>query len=119
MIWENVADLQAGTSVDVSYQFLADDPDFIVGNTVTNSAGAYVNTDARLVPDFDPLTGVATGDFTGSDTDTATTQLVPFTVQKREPSQEDELLRGVHDHKTVYTTHGHQQLGQRHERLPD
>ncbi len=103
LIWENVADLQAGTSVDVSYEFLADDPDFIVGNTITNSAGAYVNTDARLVPDFDPLTGAATGDYTGSDTDSVTTQLVPFTVQKREPSQEDELLRGVHDHKTVYT----------------
>ncbi len=103
LIWENVADLQAGTSVDVSYEFLADDPDFIVGNAITNSAGAYVNTDARLVPDFDPLTGAATGDFTGSDTDSATTRLVPFTVQKREPSQENELLRGVHDNKTVYT----------------
>ena len=103
LIWENVADLQAGTSVQVAYQFLADDPDYIVGNTITNSAGAYVNTDARLVPDFDPLTGAATGDFTGSDTATATTRLVPFTLRKSEPSQEQELLRGVHDHKSVYT----------------
>ncbi len=103
MIWENVADLQAGTTVEVSYQFLADNPDFIVGNTITNSAGAYVNTNPRLVPDFDPLTGAATGDFTGFDTDSATTRLVPFTVEKREPSQENELLRGVHNNKTVYT----------------
>jgi fimbrial isopeptide formation D2 family protein/uncharacterized repeat protein (TIGR01451 family) len=103
LIWENVADLQAGTTVSVSYSFLADNPDYVVGDTVTNDAGAYVNTDPRLVPDFDPLTGAATGDFTGFGTGSTTTQLVPFTLDKSEGNTEAELLRGVHDHKTVHT----------------
>ncbi len=103
LIWENVADLQAGTSFSVSYEFLAGPGAYAVGDSVANSAGAYVNTDPRLVPDFDPATGAATGDFTGSDTTTAATDLVPFVLGKSEPARDAELLRGVHDHQTLYT----------------
>ncbi len=103
LVWENVADLQAGTTYSVTYEFTASSGSYVVGDTVANSAGAYVNTDPRFVPDFDAVTGVATGDFTGSATDTATTELVPFIIEKSEPNAEAELLRGVHDHQTVYT----------------
>jgi fimbrial isopeptide formation D2 family protein/uncharacterized repeat protein (TIGR01451 family) len=103
MIWENVSDLQAGTTQSVTYTFLAPSPTFHIGSTVTDAAGAYVNTDPRYVPDFDAVTGDATTDVTGSATGSATTLLTPFRITKQEPSPEGELLRGVHDHKTVYT----------------
>jgi fimbrial isopeptide formation D2 family protein/uncharacterized repeat protein (TIGR01451 family) len=97
LIWENVADLQAGTTVSVAYEFVAANPNYVVGDSVANSAGAYVSTNPRVVPDFDPTTGAATGDFTGSATSSATTTLIPYTLAKAEPSTESELLRGVHD----------------------
>jgi fimbrial isopeptide formation D2 family protein/uncharacterized repeat protein (TIGR01451 family) len=103
LIWENVADLQTGTTFSISYEFTAGPGTYDVGDTIDNTAGAFVNTDPRLVPDFDPATGEATGDFTGFDTAGATTELVPFLLAKAEPNAEDELLRGVHDHQTVYT----------------
>lgn len=102
MIWENVSDLQAGTTQSVSYSFIAPSPTFQIGNTVTDNAGAYVNSDARYVPDFD-VSGSATTDVTGSATGSASTLLIPFRITKHEPSPESELLRGVHRHKTVYT----------------
>lgn len=103
MIWENVSDLQAGTTQSISYTFLAPSPTFHIGDTVTDAAGAYVNTDARYVPDFDAITGNSTTDATGSATASSSTLLIPFRITKSEPSPEGELLRGVHDHKTVYT----------------
>lgn len=103
IIWENVADLQAGTTESITYSFLATTPTFVIGNTLTDAAGAYVNTDPRFVPDFDPVSGDATTDVSGSDTDAASTTLMPFEITTSEPSPEAELLRGVHDHKTVYT----------------
>jgi fimbrial isopeptide formation D2 family protein/uncharacterized repeat protein (TIGR01451 family) len=103
LIWENVADLQTGTTESLTYSFVAPTPTFAIGNVVSDDAGAYVNTDARFVPDFDPVTGDPTTDVTGFDTATASTTLVPFEITKAEPSPEAELLRGVHDHKTVYT----------------
>lgn len=103
LIWENVADLLAGATVEITYRFLADDPDFVVGDTITNNAGAYVSTSPVTIPDFDPITGEATGDFTGFDTASDTTELIPFQITKTEPSQEGELLRGAHDHPTTYT----------------
>jgi large repetitive protein len=103
LIWENVADLQAGTTYSVSYEFTAGSGTYDVGDTVVNSAGAYVSADPRFVPDFDPVSGEATGDFDGWANDSATTELVPFILEKSEPNAEAELLRGVHDHQTVYT----------------
>ncbi len=54
------------------------------------------------MPKFD-ATGAATGGFTQSAADSATTTITAITVEKSEPSPEGELLRGVHDHTTVYT----------------
>ncbi len=103
LIWENVADSIAGTTVSVSFSANHATGTYDVGNSFVVSAGAYVNTDPRTVPDFDPASGVPTGDFTGSDTDSTSTTLLPFEVTKSEPNTEAELLRGVHDHQTVYT----------------
>ena len=67
LIWENVADLQAGTTESITYTFLAPDPAFDIGDVVTDSAGAYVNIDPHFVPDFHATTGDATTDVSGFD----------------------------------------------------
>ncbi len=104
VIWQNVSDLLAGTTSSVSYEMAYTTPAKLVGNVLTNSAGAYVNSDERTVPKFDQVTGVADNtSYNGSGTASASTTLVPFKVDKTEPSPEAELLRGIHDHKTVYT----------------
>ena len=103
LIWENVADSIAGTTVAVSFSATHATGTYDVGNSITIDASAYVNTDPRTVPDFDPTTGVATGDYTGWDTASGSTTLIPFEVTKTEPNTEAELLRGVHDHQTLYT----------------
>lgn len=102
LVWENVADALTGASVVLSYSIVADGS-FDVPDVVVNSAGAYANSDPRILPQVDPATGVVTGGFTGSDAATASTELIPFELTKSEPSAENELLRGLHDHQTVYT----------------
>ncbi len=102
LVWRNVSDALTGTTVSLDYT-IAPDPSLVVGDTVTNSAAAYANDDARVVPAVDPVTGDVTGGFTGSATASADSTLVAFRLSKSEPSAEDELLRGVHDHQTVYT----------------
>lgn len=55
------------------------------------------------MPSFDAAGAVEDDSFTGSDTQSSTTEPVAFVATKTEPSPESELLRGVHDHQTVYT----------------
>ncbi len=103
LIWENVSDLPPGSSFTITYSLDHSTATYAVGDSFANSAGAYLNTDPRTVPDFDPVTGVATGDFTGSDTASSSTSLIPFEITKTEPNTESELLRGLHDNQTLYT----------------
>lgn len=104
IVWENVADLLAGASVSLSYNYNVDGLIFDIGDDVVNNAGAYVSSDPRDIPDFDAAgANVVNGQTDGSDTATATTELIPFELTKSEPSTEGELLRGVHDHKSVFT----------------
>ena len=101
LIWENVADLLTGGCVTVSYQLdtnadanLATNP---VGSTFGTIGGAYVNSDAFTVPDFDAA-GQPSTDITGSDTDgPTTTTIVAFVAEKDAGNNgEGELTRGVH-----------------------
>ena len=103
LLWLNVSDLPVGASEGLSFAALPDPAVFPVGSTVPNTADAYANTDPRLVPDFS-----ATGDLTGDATEQSSsaptsTAIAALEVEKSEPSPEQELLRGVHDHSTVYT----------------
>ena len=102
LIFENVSDLSPGSAYDLGYQVRHDPAVLGVGDAYTNQAGAYINTDPRFVPDFG-ANGAPSGDFTGSATDDATTAINAIEIEKDEPSPEGELLRGVHDHQTVYT----------------
>lgn len=102
LVWENVADALTGASVVLGYSIAADGT-LDVGDIVTNAAGAHANSDPRIVPKFDPITGAIAEGSTGFDTASASTELISFELTKSEPSTEDELLRGLHDHQTVYT----------------
>ncbi|MFM2073162.1 MAG: hypothetical protein RLZZ623_3426, partial [Actinomycetota bacterium] len=108
LLWENISDLQNGSCFGVHYNVShnavsADTGTLRVGSTVTNNAGAYVQTDPRTVPKFSTTGVPTTGSFIESATATANSLIVPITIAKSEPSPEDELVRGVHQHSTVYT----------------
>ena len=101
LIWENVADLLTGACVSISYQLDTNaDSDLAtnqVGSTFGTTGGAYVNSDAFTVPDFDAA-GQPTTDITGSDTDGPTTTTIAAFIAEKDPGQngENELTRGVH-----------------------
>ena len=50
LIWSNVADLPPGVTQQISYQVAHDPAVWDVGETYTNQASAYVNSDPRLLP---------------------------------------------------------------------
>lgn len=108
VIFSNVADLVSGATVSLDYTFsyptgaapFANQ----IGDSLSGTAGAFVNSNPRVLPKFDPITGAAVAaSFTGSAAATSSTKLVPYLVEKTEPNPESELLRGVQDHKTIYT----------------
>ncbi|MFK8025610.1 MAG: SdrD B-like domain-containing protein [Ilumatobacter sp.] len=104
LVWTDVADSFADTTVSLGYEIIADDPSFDVGSVVANSANVFVSSNPRNRPDFDPTTGAILPDpEITSDAASASTELIPFEVTKSEPSPEGELLRGVHDQQTVFT----------------
>ena len=101
LVWSNVSDLQDGVTESISYT-MTHNGSLTVGDSITNSASAYVNSDPRVVPTYNPATDLVDNG-PGYDSDTSTTDLVPFLIVKSEPNTEAELLRGLHDHQTVYT----------------
>ena len=103
LVWSNVADLQVGSTFELGFQAVPDPDVYPVGSTVPNSAQAYTNTDPFVSPSFDAAGVLEPGTATESAADGATTTVSALDVTKSEPSPEGELLRGVHDHPTVYT----------------
>ncbi|WP_156364301.1 isopeptide-forming domain-containing fimbrial protein [Curtobacterium sp. Leaf261] len=103
LVWANVSDLVAGDTSAISFGVTADPAVFPVGSNITGSAAVYTSEDARTLPVFDPTTGLATGGFDDSATKAVDpTKVTALTIEKSEPSPEHELMRGVHDHPTVY-----------------
>ncbi|MCP4964059.1 MAG: isopeptide-forming domain-containing fimbrial protein [bacterium] len=107
VVWRNVADLQAGVTQSLTYTMSAGT--LPVGTTITNSrsghnhqASAHVNQDPRVVPTYNTSSN-SVDNSDGYDSSGSSTLLLPFILEKMEPSTEDELLRGLHDHQTVYT----------------
>ncbi len=101
VVWQNIADLAAGAEVELDYTFVAGAPEYSYGDPVTNDAAAYVHTDPIQVPEISDTN--VPSNFTGSGAASDTSVLAPFRVRKTEPSEEGELLRGVHDNKTRFT----------------
>jgi large repetitive protein len=104
LIWDNVFDLPAGASNSISFQVVADTTDFPVNSTFSDTASAYGSTAPRTVPSFDANGNpISDPNVIASAPDSASTTVAAVDVTKDEPSPEAKMLRGVHDHTTVYT----------------
>ncbi len=103
LVWSNIADLTPGATRTLSFRASVDPDTYPVGSTVSNDASASSSSDPREVPAFDdegnPVGGTEV--VTGSDSDT--TDVTAVRITKAEGSPENELLRGVNDHQTVYS----------------
>jgi large repetitive protein len=107
LIFRNVSDISPASTAELRFEVVYDPLVYDVGDTFPIVAEAFANDDPRNVPRF---TGAGVPDgpradsFTGrTGTMTATTKINAIEVIKDEPSWEGEILRGVHDHQTVYT----------------
>ncbi|HET6505589.1 MAG TPA: isopeptide-forming domain-containing fimbrial protein [Baekduia sp.] len=110
LIFSNVSDLSPNSSRALDFTIAYDHATYDVGDTFGVLGQAFVNDDPRFVPKFDPATGAAGGGATGTAGTAGTGGTVigaqkinAIKVTKDEPSAEGEILRGVHDHQTVYT----------------
>lgn len=107
LIWSNLADLSPNSGHAISFSVRHSTATRAAGDTLAIAAEAYIASDARYVPKFSTVTGQPDGggptSYTGSATTSGSTVLTPIELTKSEPSPEGELLRGVHDHQTIYT----------------
>ncbi|MFC6340904.1 SdrD B-like domain-containing protein, partial [Nocardioides hankookensis] len=110
-VWENLVDIKPTSFYTFHYslQHETTGPDaWSVNDTVQPvPVRGDVSDDDSVIPQVnpsggDPVTPVVT-DSDHNDSATGSTTLVPILLTKSEPSPENELLRGVHDHQTVYT----------------
>ena len=102
LVWSNVADIQVASTFELAFQATPDPAVYPVGSTVPNAAQAYTNSDPLVSPEFDDSGVLVPDTATESAADDATTLVSALEITKSEPSPEGELLRGVHDHTTVY-----------------
>ena len=106
LVWSNVNDLSVSSTLAIHYSVRPDPAVYPVGSVVSDTASAYASTDPFTVPTFDD-DGVLVPDpaVQQTTTNTTTTTMAGVAVTKSESSPEGELLRGVHEHTTVYTLH--------------
>lgn len=114
VIWENTSDLLSGACTSISLAVSTDADNDVatlpVGTNFDITPGAYVNSDAFYIPDFDangvPVSGATS--YTGSAVSTPrTSHVAAFILDKVAGNNgEGELTRGVHgaDPKTYTLT---------------
>lgn len=103
LLWPNVSDLPREGDQHLTFQVRSDPTRYPVASTYEIVSDAYANASPRVVPGFDALGEQTTGATVEGTSATAVTTVTAITIDKAEPSPEHELLRGVHDHPTVYT----------------
>ncbi|MBS1890909.1 MAG: isopeptide-forming domain-containing fimbrial protein [Actinobacteria bacterium] len=105
LIFENLADLSANSEYVLDYEVEPSTSFFKFTGTheYTSKAEAFVNEKPRTKPRFGESGEVEPGSYTGRGVAEATTELTAIEIEKSEPSPEGEILRGVHEHQTVYT----------------
>ena len=105
LIFENVADLSANSEYVIDYEVEPSTLFFKITqeHVYTNKAEAFASERPRRKPKFNANGEVVANSYTGKDTAEATTELTAIEIEKSEPSPEGEILRGVHEHQTVYT----------------
>ncbi|WP_261166993.1 hypothetical protein [Microbacterium sp. Marseille-Q6965] len=105
-VFEDVADLPANADYSSTITVRPDAEVFPVGAEIDVALTGHVSGQASVKPIFDGSTGVgaaAAREETSSGADAASVPVKALRLTKHEPSPEIELLRGVHDHHTVYT----------------
>jgi large repetitive protein len=105
LIFENVADLSANSHYTLNFKVEALPAVFKITklHEYTDHAEAFVDGEPRLKPNFNAKGEVVVGSFTGKGKAEATTELTAVEIVKSEPSPEGEIMRGLHEHQTVYT----------------
>lgn len=102
LYFDNITDILTNSSATLSVNVLAANAQYPVNATVPVRIDAYTNSDPRIDPTLSGTSVVGTT-YTGSANGTATSTISAIKLTKSEPSPEGELVRGVHDHDTVYT----------------
>ena len=104
VIWGNVSDLQPGSTTTLTFSASVDNTIYPVGASFSNTAGVYASTNPRVLPKF-LANGVPipSPDIVSGSATAGPTVVSPIEITKSEPSPESELLRGVHQHPTVYS----------------
>jgi uncharacterized repeat protein (TIGR01451 family)/fimbrial isopeptide formation D2 family protein len=106
LIFENVSDLSPGATKEFSFDLQYSQTTFDAGDSFPVKVQAFVNEDPRYIPKFN-AEGIPQDEptsFTGFTQELSGTQtLKAIQVEIEEPSREGEIIRGVHEHQTVYT----------------
>lgn len=107
LIFANTSDLSPGATKSFGFNLQYDSAVHDAGDSFPVGAQAFVNDDPRFIPKFNAEgipQGPESGSFTGFTPEVTGIQtLKAIEVEIDEPSPEGEILRGVHDHQTVYT----------------
>ncbi|HYN33795.1 MAG TPA: hypothetical protein VES40_14320, partial [Ilumatobacteraceae bacterium] len=113
LIWSNVADLQAGDTVSITFAVTVNSTGtparndvHVIGSTITNTSQAYAGTNPRRLPDFDDVTGtpIVNAEVATASSGPAPTTFTAISVAKSSNNApEGELLRGVHQHVARYS----------------
>jgi uncharacterized repeat protein (TIGR01451 family)/fimbrial isopeptide formation D2 family protein len=105
LIFENVADLSGNSEFNLTYEVEPLPAAYGIAGEYKSLAEAFVSRKPRYKPKFNAKGEVISGEtsFTGSAKSEAKTKLSAIEIAKSEPSPEGELLRGLHQHQTVYT----------------
>lgn len=107
LLFSNLSDLSPNSSFDLGFDVAYSQAAYNVGSSFQVAGQAFVNSDPRYVPKFNPdgtPNGPSATSYTGYSAVASGTQTISaIKVGKSEPSPEGELLRGLHDHQTVYT----------------
>jgi large repetitive protein len=105
LLFENVADLSASSEYALTYEVKPSTTFFTISGEktrYTNHAEDFVSQKPRKKPTANAKGEIVSG-FKGDSAAEATTELTAVEIEKSEPSPEGEILRGVHEHQTVYT----------------
>lgn len=105
LVWQDTSDVRPGAATSVAFEVAVDPDLYPVGSTVDNTGDVYAQTDPTVLPDFDDSGDPVAGSYTETaSSGTATTTVTALTMTKSTAdAPEGELLRGVHDHSTVYS----------------
>ena len=106
-VFSDVDDLPQGASISSSIVVRPNASVYPVGTQIDFQAKAYTSSDPSRLPVFDGSPGKSKSSAhtsgVGVDADATPIPVQAIRVTKSEPSPEDELLRGAHDHPTTYT----------------